>query len=78
VSRQIDGTLLWRVGLNTLGRLACETGDPRDGHDHEECVVDDEAYAADAVLGLLAAAAVRDEGKALDRLADLIETVRPT
>lgn len=74
--RRVPAALLWRVSQNTLGRMACETGSPSDGHDHAACVVDDESFAADLALRLLAAAAAGDESKALDRLTDLLGAVK--
>jgi hypothetical protein len=74
--RQVTAALAWRVAQNTLGRMACETGAPNDGHDHGACVVDDESYAADLMLRITAAAAAGDETRALDRLTDLLSAIR--
>lgn len=48
--------------------------DPKaDGHNHDDCLRDDEAYAAELVLGLVAAVAKGDDTKTLDALTALTE-----
>lgn len=77
-TRKIDPALVWRVARNTLGRMACEYGDPaRDEHDHAICVRDDASYAADLLLRLVEPAVNGDEDAVLDRMSDLLEAVGP-
>lgn len=77
--RKVPAATAWRVALNTLGRMACVNMAPNDGlHDHEtECLVDDEAYAADLLLRMVAATTSGDQDTALDRLTDLIDSIDP-
>lgn len=69
--------MVWRVARTTLGRMACEYGDPlRDGHDHAaDCLHDDEAYAANLLLTMIAPAINGDEDRLLDRMTDLLEAI---
>lgn len=77
VVRRVDPALVWRVARNTLGRMACEYGDPLlDAHRHEECVRDDESYAAHLLLLLIAPAINGDEDGLLDRMTDLLEALK--
>lgn len=72
--RKVDAATFWRVAKNTLGRMACAYLDPTDPrHNHAECLRDDEAYAADLMLGLLAAAAAGDEDGVLERLSEVMD-----
>ena len=72
--RRITPQVFWRVARNTLGRMACVYADPTaDGHDHGECVVDDEAFAAHLLLGLAGALAEGDETTVLDAVTDLLD-----
>lgn len=74
--RKVPPETFWRVARTTLGRMACVYADPaRDGHRHDDCLVDDEAYAADLMLGMLGAAAAADEDAVLDRLTDIIDAL---
>lgn len=73
-ARKVKPEVFWRVARSTLARMACEYADPADqSHDHVTCVRDDEAYAADLLLRVAAAAAGQDESVMLDRLSDLRE-----
>lgn len=75
--RKIDPLVAWKVARNTLGRMACEYGDPlRDGHDHAAgCLHDDEAYAANLMVTMIASAINGDEDGLLDRMTDLLEAI---
>lgn len=76
--QKIDAGAAWQVARNGLGRLACAVMDPADpSHDHAaECLTDDHARAADAMLRLLAAAVGGDEDTALDRLTELMASLQ--
>lgn len=78
--RIVPASTVQRVATSCLGRMACAYMNPADpGHDHEaECLLDDEAYAADLALRLVIAATVADEDAALDRLTDLLASIDPT
>jgi hypothetical protein len=74
--RRVKPETMWRVARATLGRMACEYGDPlRDSHNHADCLVDDESYAADLILGVCAAVVVGDDSKTLDQVTALIDAV---
>lgn len=76
--RKVDPSLMWRVARLTLGRMACEYGDPlRDGHNHAECIRDDESYAAHLLLTMIAPAINGDEDGVLDRMSELLEAIVP-
>lgn len=75
--RKVDPSLMWRVAQNTLGRMACEYGNPaRDGHNHADCIRDDESYAANLLLLLIEPAINGNEGQVLDRLTELLEALK--
>lgn len=76
--RKISPDVAWRAVGTALGRLACESMDPADGHDHNECLHDDVAYAADLQLRLLAAVLGDDDDQILARLEELRAAVATT
>lgn len=69
MTRLVDPGLVLRVGRVTLGRTACAFMDPgAEGHDHGECVRDDEAFAADQVMHLLTVLTTGDDDQVLDQV----------
>lgn len=70
--RYVPPTTAWRTSKAMLGRMACEFGDPtRDGHNHAECLRDDESYFADLLLKLVNAVCRDHDDDVLDALSDL-------
>jgi hypothetical protein len=77
-TRTVPVAVVRRVATNTLGRLACEYDHPdEDGHDHAECVIDAESYAADLLLRLVFAATNADDTTLLERLTDFTDAIEP-
>lgn len=75
-TRKIPATVARRVALNTLGRMACEFGNPAESeHNHAECVLDDESYAADLILRLVFAGTLGDDDTILGRLTDFTDAI---
>lgn len=73
--RTISPDVAWKAARAALSRLACDYGDLLAEHDHEECLRDDVAYAADLQLRLLAAIAGGDDDTILARLGELQEAL---
>ncbi len=70
--RQVKAEVAWRTAKNLLGRMACVYADPtRDGHDHHECLRDDESFIADRMLNLLNAVCRDDTDASLAGLLEL-------
>lgn len=75
-TRKVPPQKMWRVVELSLGRMACAYSDPSyNDHDHATCLWDDEAYAAELVLEVVAAACVGNNDALLDAAVDLLDAV---